>query len=49
MKVRMRLFLRKVADEYFWVFWLLSRTTWTLTPRLWASSRALAIEAEVKE
>ena len=28
---------------------LASRITWTSTPRLWASTRALAIGAEVKE
>src|SRR5215475_14190404 len=41
-------FARKSAEEYFSVRWLLSRMTWTWTPRLWASSSALAIGAEVK-
>jgi hypothetical protein len=42
-------FARKSAEEYFSVRWLLSRMTWTWMPRLCASSRALAIGAEVKE
>src|SRR5664279_277437 len=41
--------LRKVADEYFAVRWLLSRTTVTFTPRLCAASRAFAIDADVNE
>jgi hypothetical protein len=37
------------TEEYFSVLWLLSKMIWTLTPLLWAASRALAIGAEVKE
>jgi len=32
-------FVRKVADVYFSDRWLLSRIAWTLTPRLWTSTR----------
>ena len=38
----------KSADEYFSPRWLLSRMTSTSTPRLWASTRALAM-GPVKE
>jgi hypothetical protein len=41
-------FARKFAEKYFPVRWLLSRMTWTYTPRLWAFSRALASGADVK-
>jgi hypothetical protein len=39
---------RKSAEEYCSVRWLLSTITCICTPRLWASSSALAIGAEVK-
>jgi hypothetical protein len=42
-------FARKSAAEYLSVQLSLSRITWTCTPRLLASSSALAIGAEVKE
>ena len=38
----------KSADVYFSPFWDLSKMTSTLTPRLWASTKALAIGADVK-
>ncbi len=39
---------RKSASLYFSVLWLLSRMTSTFTPRLCASSNALAMGADVK-
>lgn len=41
-------FLRKVAELYFSVRCDLSRIAWTFMPRLWVSSSALAIGADVK-
>jgi hypothetical protein len=37
---------RKVAEEYFSDLWLLSRMASIFTPRLWASTRALAMGVE---
>ena len=48
MKTGMPALATNVAEEYFSVSWLLSRTTVTLTPRLCASTRALAMGADVK-
>ena len=42
------MFTRKSASLYFSVRWLLSRMTWMLTPRLCASTSALAMGAEMK-
>ena len=47
--VGMPTFTRKSTSLYFSDRWLLSMMAWTFTPRLWASSRALAIGADVKE
>ncbi len=49
MKHGMPLLNINVADEYFSVRWLRSNTTSTFTPRRNASTRALAMGAEVKE
>ena len=40
---------RKVTDQYLSLSWLLSKTTFTFIPFLYASNNALAIGADVKE
>ena len=39
----------EIGGKYFSVRWLLSKITWIFTPRLWASTRALAMGTLVKE
>jgi hypothetical protein len=48
-KVGIPILARKAAEVYLTDFWLLSNMACTLTPRLWALMRALAIGTEVKE